>query len=534
MLKKYREEVDLEALNSRFTEARHNKDLWLSQYAQLYQWVIPNRDAMNVKFNYIDTGKPVTENIWDDTAVLAAYQRANDLHGLLLPKDRTWGKFVLDPHLNTQDEINRYARLVDMMNDRTMYYLNQSNMARVISTSNLDLCGGTAAVWIESPSDRVPLYFRSIAACALYIEYTTEDVVDNCWYATKIRGGTFLREFPSYDGHMVDQLRDNPNEITLLCYGQIKLDEDKYYIYAFLQDDPLTVLFERTKSYKQIIVYRDRVRPGEAEGRGVGTDLLPTIRDVNHLKRDHRKSFAFKANPPMFYDAEDYINPYSIRQWAGAFIPRNPNGRNPLEAMNMPSTPEVFEEIRELQNTIRSAFQVDPLGEINSPVKTATEISIRENRAQRTSATDIARLINELPKQIWETSAKMLNERSLLVNTREMIPEFEEQLHKLRFDYVSPLYDLQNQTDLNHLITNLQFKQQFMGAGAAMASLDLVETNRFLTEKLNLPHKLFLSDEQLRNVIANMAQAAQQQQTLPSSSTTAGQVDFPQDRGVTI
>ena len=61
-----------------------------------------------------------------------------------------------------------------------------------------------------------------------------------------------------------------------------------------------------------------------------------------------------------------------------------------------------------LQEQIQRGFQVDPLGEIQSPVRSATEVSVREARAQRTSATDISRLINEQPKQIFETCAEIL------------------------------------------------------------------------------------------------------------------------------
>ena len=88
---------DPQKLYRRFWEARQYKDRWLALYKDLYFYVIPDLDAFNVKFNYRDDGKPVTQQIWDNTAMLAAYQRANDLHGLLLPKDRIWGKFVLDP-----------------------------------------------------------------------------------------------------------------------------------------------------------------------------------------------------------------------------------------------------------------------------------------------------------------------------------------------------------------------------------------------------------------------------------------------------
>ena len=524
---------DLQKLYRRFWEARQYKDRWLALYKDLYFYVIPDRDAFNVKFNYRDDGKPVTQQIWDNTAMLAAYQRANDLHGLLLPKDRVWGKMVLDPHLYSQELIDKAQVTMDEINDRIFYYLNESNLSRVVSSSNLDLVGGTGAIWVESQSDEVPLYYRSIPAVALYIEYSTDDVINTCWFAQKMTARTIMENYPNYTGKLKATLMEEPDEIFTVNFGQIKYTEDSFYIYAVMDDDPEKLLFERESTYQQIIVYRDRVRPGEAEGRGIGTDMLPTIKDLNLMVSYSRANMAFKANPPMFYDAGSYFNPYSVRQWSGAMIARNPTGRNPLEALEMPTHPDVLEHILHLQEAIQKGFQVDPLGEIQSPVRSATEVSIRENRAQRTSATDISRLINEQPKQIFDVAAKILNERGLLIKKRQSIPGFSTK--KLRFDYVSPLYDIQNQQDLNHFITNMQIKQQFFGQGAAIATANIFECNKFLTDKLNLQRKLFSSDDELRAFLKQMMQAsAAQQLPPPKPTTTAGAVKFPEQPGVTI
>jgi hypothetical protein len=520
-------------LNDRFQEARYYKDRWLALYKNLYFYVIPDRDAFNIKFNYTDTGKPVTNMIWDSTAMIAAYQRANDLHGLLMPKDRVWGKYVLDPHMHEEQDIQKGQLVLDKINERIMFYINESNVARVVGSSNLDLVGGTGVIWVESPSDDVPLYFRSIPAVALYIEYCNDDLIRNCWYQSKMTGRAVLDTFPDYRGTQFNNLKDNPNDTYSVNYGQIEVGREEYYIYAVLDDDPFTVLWDRYSDYRQIIVYRDRVRPGEAEGRGVGIDMMPTIIDLNRIVEYSRKNMAFKANPPMFYDAGSYFNPYSVRQWAGAMIARQPTGRNPLEALTMPEYPDVYQQVLHMQETIQKAFMVDPLGEIESPVKSATEISVRENRAQRTASTDISRLINELPRQIFEVCAKILNGRGLLLKPKEVIPGFDPR--QLKFAFQSPLYDLQNQSDLNHLVTSMQIKQQFYGQSAPLISTDMFEVNRFIMDKLNLPAKLSASDDKMK---ATLAQAAQQQQQQPPEgaqpSTTAGAVQFPQDRGQTI
>lgn len=521
----------MQSLYDRYTQASAYKDRWLALYKQLYWYVIPDRDAFNVKFNYDDQGRPVTQQVWDNTAVLGAYQRANDLHALLMPKDRVWGKFALDPHKFQKEMIEQSQKQVDEMNDRIFFYINQSNLARVVSSSNLDLIGGTGVIWVESQSDEVPLYFRSIPAVATFLEYSSDDVIKTLWFVQKATGRSILEDFPNYRGRQRSALEGNPNITYTVIYGQIKLSEDKFYIYAVLADDPLIPLFETERPYQQIILYRDRVRPGEAEGRGVGTDLLPTITDLNRMVMYRSNNFAFKGNPPLFYESSDYFNPWAVRQWSGAMIPKSPGGRNPIEAMQMPEYPDVLSTIQDLRNVIMKGFQVDPLGEINEPVKTATEISIRENRAQRTSATDISRLINEQSLQIYEVSARILNSRNLLLANRQDLPRFNTKV--FRFHFQSPLYDLQNESDINHFVSNMQIKQQFMGEGLALASLDIAETNEFLNTKLNLPAKLFRDRDQLKEVIENMVQQAGQQQ-LPQPSTGAAPVTLPQNQGVTI
>lgn len=508
----------MEELDARFQEAFQYKGRWLALYQQLYQYVIPNRDAFNEKFNYNDNGKPLVDSIWDDTAVIASYQRANDLHGILLPKDRVWGKLKMDPHDFSVEDIKANKPELDEINDNIFYYINQSNLSRVVAASNLDLVGGTGALWIESHTDHEPLYFRSVPAVCVYVEYSTDDTIEDVWYQCKMSGRKILKTF-NYNGKHKDKLEKNPNELFSVIYGQIKLSPTKYYIYAILQEDPLHPMWEKERGYKQIIVYRDRVRPGEAEGRGIALDMLPTIRDLNKLQMQHRKSFGFKALPPMFYDSNSYFNPKSMAQWSGVMIPRDPSMRLPLEAFQMPASPEVEPEIIRMQETIRKAFMVDPLGEIDSPVKSATEMSIREARSQRTSSTDISRLINELPAEVFVTSAKILNERNLLTRDKR-----ESRINvgskKVRFDYSSPLYDLQKQANLKNFINKGQVVQQLYGEGAVLAITNVEETDAFLTEMLNLPSKLYKSGEEIQKLMETMGEQAATAE-LPTPSTAA-------------
>ena len=527
-------DLGLEKLYTRYSEADMWKQRWLALYQDLYLYVIPNRDALNISFNYSDQGKPTTQAIWDNTAILSAYQRANDLHSLMMPKDRVWGRLVLDPHIFSDAAISQTKPTVDEMNDRIMFYLNQSNLSRVVSSSNLDLVGGTAAIWVESKSDDEPLYFRSIPAVALYIEYSNDDVLNTCWYKCKMIGRKVIELFPKYKGLALEALKESPDETVIVLYGQIKLSHDKFYIYAVLADlDPYCALWEVERDYQQIIIYRDRVRPGESDGRGIGLDMLPTIKNLNQLVKDNRKYQSFKANPPAFYDNNRYFNPYSIRQWAGAMIPRAPGSRNPIQMLETPVFPEVLEEQKHMRDEIRQGFQVDPLGEINSPVRSATEVSIRENRAQRTSSTDISRLMNEQPKQIYETSAKILAKRRLLTKDGRV---GDIKTNQFRFDFQSPLFDLQKRDEISNLIQMFQIEQQFFGQGACVASANLGEIVEFLIDRLNLKSKLFKDSEELNKVVKQMGDIQQQQMqaSMPTPQTYGAQVQLPSPSQVQI
>ena len=517
--------MDMQEIYQRYNQARDYKDRWLGLYQRLYDYVLPDRDAFNVKWNYTDVGKPTTEQVWDSTPILAADQRANDLQSLLIPKDRVWGSFTMDPHMWDENEIVAAQPTIDSINSRIMYYINGSNLSREAYGSNLDLVGGTGVLYVDSPNDDMPLRFRSIPSVSTYIEQTSSDVINTCWVETVMIGYKILKDFPDISGRVKETVTRDPGNTYSVLYNQIELAEDKFYVFATIPDlDAHRPIFETEVDYRQIIIFRDKVRPGESEGRGIGLDLLPLIVDLNQMVRDDRKNKALKADPILFYDSNSMLNPWSLRKLSGAMIARQSGQRNPLEAMQMPVYPEVMEHEQILRNQIIKGFQVDPLGEVDSPVKSATEISIRENRAQRSSATDMSRIINELPKQVFETCAKILAKRSLLTKERNIN---DIDVTKLRFDFKSPLFNIQKQENLDNFAQNLQMKQQFFGEGAALASVDMGEANQFMTENSNLPAKLFKDKDTMNKLMQAMGEAGQQG-ALPTPSTQAADVQLPQ------
>ena len=518
--------MEMQEIHQRYSQAKDYKDRWLGLYQNLYNYVLPDRDAFNVKWNYTDVGKPTTEQIWDPTASLAADQRANDIQSLMIPKDRKWGSYAMDPHQHSENDIQALQPRVDSVNSRIEYYISNSNLSREAYGSCLDLVGGTGVLYVDSPSDNMPLRFRSIPAVSTYIEQTSSDIVETCWVENTMIGYKILQDYgKTLTGKVKSAIMEDPSNVYSVLFNQILIKEGKYHIFVTIPElDYAHPIFEHETDYRQIIIFRDKVRPGESEGRGIGLDLLPVIVDLNQMVRDDRKNKALKADPLLFYDTNSMFNQWSLRKLSGAMIARQPGQRNPIEAMQMPVYPEVMEHEQILRDQIRKGFQVDPLGEVDGSIKSATEISIRENRAQRSSATDMARIINELPGQVFETSAKILAKRSLLSRERDIN---SINVNQLRFDFKSPLFNIQKQENIDNLVQNLQIKQQFLGEGASLATIDMGEVNQYLTENSNLPAKLFKDKETMNKLMQAMGEAAQQG-ALPTPTTQASQVQLPQ------
>ncbi|WP_010598782.1 hypothetical protein [Rickettsiella massiliensis] len=101
--------------------------------------------------------------------------------------------------------------------------------------------------------------------------------------------------------------------------------------------------------------------------------------------------------------------------------------------------------------------------------------------------------------------------------------------HLFRFDFQSPLYDLQKQDDLSPFTTAAQIFQQYWGEGSVLAATK-EEVVPFLVNKLSLSSKLFKSKEELAIFIKKMAQIQQSQMPTPqlsSPSTSASPIAIP-------
>ncbi len=516
-MKKTYKKVDYKLEYRLFCEAQAQKQLWYSQYSNIYRLVLPNRNAFNVSYDYDNAARYENLQMYDSTAMTCAYIRANDLHGLLMPKDRKWARFTANPNKLKQDLTWQAKEYIDTANNIIFGAIEASNLAMEVPNVLLDLVGGMGCIKIESPSDNMPLKFTSIPAYVTYVAMGQTDTIERVWVKDQMPKWKVIQTYPDAEKNMSIAQADDLQLIDVYV-GQCKLDNGSYWNYAFVTDFPEEPFWEKESYFKAIHVVRDRVHPGESEGRGVAMDMIWQIRDLNIVWKQHLRSMTVKSDPPIWYDSKMPFSPNSLRSGlAGAMIP-SMNGQPPMAYLQPPMSPEVSATVEDLRNQIRAAFMVDPLGSIDQPVHSATEISIRENRAQRTSTTDVSRVINELPRPIFEAATLILVHRGIVhFGMKELNDN-----GNLLFEFHSPLQDVQAAQDLQNVAQAFQFIQQYFGEGAVLTATDPNAVKDFVIDNLRLNHALFRSPEEIQ---AQMKAMAEQQaaQTAPPQSTTSAQ-----------
>lgn len=514
---------DIELLQDRYNKASVYGMINQQELLALYKFVIPDRKSYT--FNY---GGVVVNDFYghcfDDTAIVAARQRANDLHGLLLPAGKNWGRIGLDPSKKNTTNLDdtEIKKGIDKINDLLHKYLNSSTLARAVASSNLDLIGGTGAIWVESKSDDEPLEFKSIPTDTLVLEYSDSDLVDTCWFKRMVSARYLLEHYPTYGErqYLVDNIDTNVEVII----GQVKVPTKnkksyEYYIYSVLSEFPHVILWEKLNPYKQLIIYRDSVLPGRVHGFGIGMIKLPSIWRLNHMLSTYHKHLALLAYPPLFVNNDLMNNPAIQGGLMKKTIPRREGGGNPIDVMQFPVSPLIVHEIDSIRLSIQRDFQVNILGDVGGPIPSATEVAYREEIAQRRNATDISRLINELPKQIYETAYKVLLGRGFF---NGILPK--KLMNNITF-FINPLEDQQRRTNVMNLLATSQAIIQTGTSALETAIIDPEKKARYIAENNGVPAELLNSSEKAKAIIANLMQAAAT--TVPNLMQSAATQNLP-------
>lgn len=504
----------------RFNIAKTKAQEYKTHFEDIYSMFMPNRNLYDSGTKSIQS---FNRELYDTTGVLAIRTFVSQIHLALTPIGTEWLKLEAGSLVSTElkDKVNRAAQEYTSL---IFKFINESNFDLAINEAYYELAVGTGAIVVNEGDDENPLLFSAVSIPFYFPEEGPYGTIETVW-----------REFTNFPYRninrtwrkakipavLVDAYTRDPNISVNLIEGTVWDEEKQKFHYCVIHVESKSIIFEEYSPSSAWIVFRGFKRANEIYGRGPCDDALPTMQTLNKMVEYSLRSAQMTVLPMYAAVNDGYINPSMITLEPNSIISCNPNAS--------PSNPPLFpiqgsgdfrleqEIVQDLRDQINRIFFTDPLGPINDPAKTATEIMIRNQYALESKIPFFGRLVFELLDKLVSRIVYILQKKGLLKSIKLDGKE-------LSVKYQSPLVQSQNLSSANQIIKFAQALQSLVGPQLSLLAFDMADLITTLAQKMEIPLEVIKSSQEIQNVIAQIqkqqqdqAQAQQQQQNqLPS------------------
>ena len=177
--------------------------------------------------------------------------------------------------------------------------------------------------------------------------------------------------------------------------------------------------------------------------------------------------------------------------------------------------------LQEWRQKIQKGLFDEPIGGLEQPVRSATEIAERINEFSRRIGAPFGRLQNELITPLLQRIVYILKDQGRInlpkVNGRE-----------IRIHSVSPLGRAQEQQDIMNFDRFMEQMQTRFGPEVAQITIKADEAAEYLSRKWGVPSSLLRTDEEKQQAMNQMQQLMQQQQQMEQQVPTGTPEGIPQ------
>lgn len=504
--------IEYEEVIKRFTAAKANKQLWESHLKECYRYAMPQRNTID---DY-SPGQKKREFVFDSTAEDSLEDFATRMESELVPPNINWMKLEagVETPPEEQDQITEY---LEQTTDTVFNHINSSNFSSQIHEAFLDLGISTGAVIVEAGDGiQSALNFRCVSLSELYLEKSSRGIVRTVFRELKIPVGDITSIWAK--AKLTEKLsqmieKDPATEATFIeCCVENKQGNDFFNLVIYPEDKAFLV--QETLEASPWVIFRESTIPGEVYGRGRVMRALPDIKTLNLMVKDHLTAAAFTANPIYTATDDGVINPYTIRLRPGTVIPvgSNDNTNPTLRPLPIAGDYSVLQyDIRALQDNIRRIMISKPFGNVEeTPVRTATEMSIRNADMAKTSLGASGRIQNELLESIVARCVYVLKKAG-------KIADFKVDGKQVAIKFTSPSSRSQDEQTLAAIGRFLEIMAVFP---PEMVNNEM-RMEKFPTEVadiLGLPASLKRSDAEKQQRAEQQAEARAEQQAIAAAS----------------
>jgi hypothetical protein len=380
-----------------------NQSNGLRQEAGKYCW--PNAQDMVRTSEVKSEGELRTINLYDSTALQAAYKMTSGIFSYLMPVGARWFEFVAqDPELNEVPEMAEWMSTATALAHKEIW---RSNFQReMFITIRSMIVFGTGIISVESITDDI--VFDSHHIGHMFFDVNSKGEIDTVYRQIFYTARQAVQEFG----------KDNLGKSVQKAIDSGKMEERFEFVHVTApnQDFDASKLGSKSKRVKSVyinipdrhivkeggfdqlpyLVARFSLAPGEIYGRGPAIEGQPEIKMLNRMKRTFIESAEKAVNPPLIVEDDGVVGqPVTepngmIYMRPGAMVPQPLN-----TGTNVQLNAEL---IQDQQATVRTIFFNDLFEALAQHRNmTATEVDARVEE----KIIHIAPAITALQKEIF-------------------------------------------------------------------------------------------------------------------------------------
>lgn len=496
----------------RYNSAKNDSDLHWSKNSLAYEYTMPNRNYNRFDTKTTGKGEIVNFRVHDTTAVEAVRTFVSTLQNILVPAGQNWALLTTSPAFSSLEISKAEAdEVLKQITDVMFDILRNSRFDTAIFEAFHDMAVSNGVLLINEGDDDEPVKFMSVDARFVYPEEASNGVIESVYRdfnAVKIRNVKAIWPKAKLTDNLSKMLKDNIDAEVDLIEATIFDEETKLYSYMVLDAVNKDVLFEEESISSRWVVFRFNKMPGEVNGRGPVIDALPSILTVNVMKEFEKKGAALTVTPPFMGFEDGVFNPFTFNIRPNTVIPVNrfSTGQAPLQPLVTGQNIQVSQiMINDEREQIRRLLFSDPLGPINAPSRTATEVAIRQENALEKIGPIPGRLQTELLKKVVERVLFIMANKGIIRNPIQIGEEGVE------ITYKSPLSLSQGRSEINDLLQVHAALASIVGPEQAILGMKIQSLPEWIATRQGLDLSVVNDAEELEVIKQEAEQQIQSQ-----------------------
>lgn len=388
----------------RYDEARSRRSKYNSTMQEAGQYVWPNAQDMVRNMNQTE-GQLRTVDLYDSTAVMAAYRMTSGIFTYLMPVGARWFEFMAQVHaLNMNKDVQEWMSMATAATHKEIW---RSNFQReMFVTIRSMIVFGTGVISVKRVGYEI--VFNSHHIGHMFFDENSRGEIDTVYRQIFYTVRQAVQEFKA----------ENLSKSVLKAYNAGKLNEKFEFVHVCApnKDFDKTKIGASAKKVKSLyICIRDKAVvkeggfdelpylvarfakvPGEIMGRGPAIEYLPEIKMLNRMKRTFIESSEKACNPPLIAEDDGVIGQPVTEPSGMIYIRSGAMVPTPLQTgTNVELNAELIEQQREV---VREGFfynDFQALAQYRN--MTATEVQERVEE----KIVHIAPAITALQKEIF-------------------------------------------------------------------------------------------------------------------------------------